>query len=75
MRKKVLTGSVLVAVCCAEISKIPGVVKADGVTGPYDVIVHVQAEDTEQLLLVTANVHSAEGVTRVSSTPIAHVPG
>jgi DNA-binding Lrp family transcriptional regulator len=57
-----------------SISKIPGVVSAEDVTGPYDVIVRAEAEDVDQLgRLVVAQVQGVNGITRTLTCPVVHL--
>ena len=47
------------------IAGLPGVVSAESVTGPYDVIVRAQAETVDDLgRLVVAQVQTVPGITR-----------
>ncbi|MFJ9566488.1 Lrp/AsnC family transcriptional regulator [Streptomyces fuscichromogenes] len=56
------------------ISKIPGVMQAEDVTGPYDVIVRAQAETVDELgRLVVARVQQVEGITRTLTCPVVHL--
>ncbi|GLF98967.1 Lrp/AsnC family transcriptional regulator [Streptomyces yaizuensis] len=56
------------------IGKIPGVVLAEDVTGPYDVIVRAQAETVDALgRLVVAKVQQVEGITRTLTCPVVHL--
>ncbi|MFB7933532.1 MULTISPECIES: Lrp/AsnC family transcriptional regulator [Streptomyces] len=56
------------------ISKIPGVVQAEDVTGPYDVIVRAQADTVDDLgRLVVARVQQVDGITRTLTCPIVHI--
>ncbi|MER7835165.1 Lrp/AsnC family transcriptional regulator [Streptomyces sp. NPDC054813] len=56
------------------ISKIPGVIQAEDVTGPYDVIVRAQAETVDELgRLVVARVQQVEGITRTLTCPVVHL--
>ena len=56
------------------ISKIPGVVQAEDVTGPYDVIVRAQAETVDELgRLVVARVQQVDGITRTLTCPLVHL--
>jgi DNA-binding Lrp family transcriptional regulator len=58
----------------SHIGKIAGVTKAEDVTGPYDVIVHAQAEDVDELgRLVTAHIQSVPGITRTLTCPVVHI--
>ena len=50
-----------------EIVEIKGVQQAEDVTGPYDVIVRVEARNLDELgKLVVARVQSVNGITRTS---------
>ncbi|VAW07656.1 Transcriptional regulator, AsnC family [hydrothermal vent metagenome] len=50
---------------------IDGVVSAQAVTGPYDVIVETQAEDVDSLgKLVVAKVQAVPGITRTLTCPV-----
>ncbi|GGO93869.1 Lrp/AsnC ligand binding domain-containing protein [Wenjunlia tyrosinilytica] len=56
------------------ISKITGVITAEDVTGPYDVIVRAQAETVDELgQLVVAKVQQVEGITRTLTCPVVHI--
>ncbi|MCX2967486.1 Lrp/AsnC ligand binding domain-containing protein [Streptomyces sp. TRM70308] len=58
----------------AVISELPGVVQADDVTGPYDVIVRAQAETVDELgRLVVAEVQRVDGITRTLTCPVVHL--
>lgn len=62
------------AAVAAEISRLDGVVSAEDVTGPYDVIVRAQAEDVDQLgQLVVARVQGVNGITRTLTCPVVHL--
>ncbi|GAA4559243.1 Lrp/AsnC ligand binding domain-containing protein [Pseudonocardia xishanensis] len=55
----------------AEIGAIPGVVSAEDVTGPYDVIVRAEAADVDELgQLVVARVQGILGITRTLTCPV-----
>ena len=57
-----------------EIGKIPGVVQAEDVTGPYDVIVRAQADTVDDLgRLVVAKVQQVDGITRTLTCPVVHL--
>jgi DNA-binding Lrp family transcriptional regulator len=48
-----------------ELERIPGVVSSDPVTGPYDVVVRVQASDLDDLgRVVAVDVQGIDGITR-----------
>ncbi|MFM9443442.1 Lrp/AsnC family transcriptional regulator [Streptomyces acidiscabies] len=56
------------------ISAIPGVVQAEDVTGPYDVIVRAQADTVDDLgRMVVAKVQQVEGITRTLTCPVVHL--
>jgi DNA-binding Lrp family transcriptional regulator len=53
---------------------IPGVVGADDVTGPYDVIVRAGAESVDELgRLVVSRVQMIEGITRTLTCPVVNL--
>lgn len=57
-----------------KIAQIAGVTQADGVTGPYDVIVRAQAENVDELgKLVTAHIQAVGGITRTLTCPVVHI--
>lgn len=56
------------------VSRIPGVIRAEDVTGPYDVIVRAEAETVDDLgRLVVARVQRVEGITRTLTCPVVHI--
>jgi DNA-binding Lrp family transcriptional regulator len=56
------------------ISKIEGVIQAEDVTGPYDVIVRAQADTVDELgRMVVAKVQQADGITRTLTCPVVHI--
>jgi DNA-binding Lrp family transcriptional regulator len=56
------------------ITGIPGVLLAEDVTGPYDVIVRAEAETVDELgRLVVAKVQQVDGITRTLTCPIVHI--
>ena len=62
------------AAVAAEIAGIAGVISAEDVTGPYDVIVRAEAEDVNRLgQLVVARVQSVGGITRTLTCPVVHL--
>ena len=53
---------------------IPGVVGADDVTGPYDVIVRAGAESVDELgRMVVSKVQMIEGITRTLTCPVVNL--
>jgi DNA-binding Lrp family transcriptional regulator len=62
------------AAVAAEIAGIGGVLSAEDVTGPYDVIVRAEADDVDKLgQLVVARVQGVGGITRTLTCPIVHL--
>lgn len=58
----------------AKIRGIEGVVRADDVTGPYDVIVQAQADDVDALgSLVVARIQRLNGIARTLTCPIVNI--
>ncbi|MBW1598151.1 Lrp/AsnC family transcriptional regulator [Streptomyces sp. JJ38] len=56
------------------IGEIPGVVQAEDVTGPYDVIVRAQADTVDELgKLVVARIQQVDGITRTLTCPVVHL--
>jgi DNA-binding Lrp family transcriptional regulator len=53
---------------------IEGVVSADSVTGPYDVIVDTQADTLDDLgKLVVSQIQAVEGITRTFTCPVVNL--
>ncbi|MFC5906787.1 Lrp/AsnC family transcriptional regulator [Streptacidiphilus monticola] len=63
------------ATAVAEIiSSIPGVLTAEDVTGPYDVIVRAEADTVDDLgRMVVAQVQKVDGITRTLTCPVVHL--
>jgi DNA-binding Lrp family transcriptional regulator len=58
----------------AEATRIPGVLAADDVTGPYDVIVRATAPNIDDLgRLVVSRVQAISGITRTLTCPVVKV--
>jgi DNA-binding Lrp family transcriptional regulator len=58
----------------AATGSIPGVISAEDVTGPYDVIVRAEADTVDNLgNLVVAQVQSVPGITRTLTCPVVHL--
>ena len=56
------------------IGKIPGVIQAEDVTGPCDVIVRAQADTVDDLgRMVVAKVQQVDGITRTLTCPVVHL--
>jgi DNA-binding Lrp family transcriptional regulator len=57
-----------------EIRTITGVLSAEDVTGPYDVIVRAESDDVDKLgELVVAQVQQVSGITRTLTCPVVNV--
>ncbi|MCI0386494.1 Lrp/AsnC family transcriptional regulator [Streptomyces sp. CNQ085] len=56
------------------VGAIPGVVRAEDVTGPYDVIVRAEAGTVDDLgRMVVARIQHVEGITRTLTCPVVHL--
>jgi DNA-binding Lrp family transcriptional regulator len=54
-----------------EASRIPGVISADHVTGPYDVIARVEASSLEDVMgSVVRVIQALDGITRTMTCPV-----
>ena len=57
-----------------RITDIKGVILAEDVTGPYDVIARVEASTVDELgKLVIAKIQDVEGITRTLTCTVVHV--
>jgi DNA-binding Lrp family transcriptional regulator len=62
------------ATVAAAIAELEGVTQAEGVTGPYDVIVRAEATNVDELgKLVVAKVQAVAGITRTVSCTVVHL--
>ncbi|HEU5082648.1 MAG TPA: Lrp/AsnC ligand binding domain-containing protein [Acidimicrobiales bacterium] len=53
---------------------IPGVIAAEDVTGPYDVIARAEADDVDQLgRMVVSKVQLINGITRTLTCPVVRL--
>ncbi|HET6811315.1 MAG TPA: Lrp/AsnC ligand binding domain-containing protein [Acidimicrobiales bacterium] len=58
----------------SEVSGIPGVVSAEDVTGPYDVIVRAEADSVDELgRMVVSKVQMVNGITRTLTCPVVNL--
>ncbi|GGJ76401.1 AsnC family transcriptional regulator [Pilimelia anulata] len=58
----------------AAISDVPGVVRVDTVTGPYDIVVLGAAEDLDTLgRQVVGRVRAIAGITRTTTCPVVNL--
>jgi DNA-binding Lrp family transcriptional regulator len=54
--------------------KITGVLSADDVTGPYDVIVKTEAPTLDELgKMVVSQIQAVEGITRTFTCPVVNL--
>lgn len=68
------TGVKQAADVAETIRGIPGVVSAEDVTGPYDVVVRAEANSVDELgKLVVARVQAVEGISRTLTCPIVNL--
>jgi DNA-binding Lrp family transcriptional regulator len=57
-----------------ELSRIVGVLVADGVTGPYDVIARAEAPSMNELgRMVVRDMQQIEGITRTITCPVVTI--
>ncbi len=62
------------AAVAATIADIDGVVLAEDVTGPYDVIARVEASTVDELgKLVISRIQDTDGITRTLTCTVVHV--
>jgi DNA-binding Lrp family transcriptional regulator len=58
----------------SAIAAIPGVVSAEDVTGPYDIIVRVEAPGMDELgREVLSAIQQVGGITRTLTCPVVHL--
>jgi DNA-binding Lrp family transcriptional regulator len=58
----------------SEVRALSGVVAADDVTGPYDVIVSTQADTMDELgKMVVSQIQAVEGITRTLTCPVVQL--
>ena len=56
------------------IGELAGVLTAEDVTGPYDVIVRAQGETVDDLTrLVLSRIHQVDGITRTLTCPVVRL--
>ncbi|WP_329455443.1 Lrp/AsnC family transcriptional regulator [Streptomyces sp. NBC_01497] len=56
------------------VSALDGVIQAEDVTGPYDVIVRAQADTVDELgRMVVARIQRVDGITRTLTCPVVHL--
>lgn len=56
------------------VASLAGVVAAEGVTGPYDVIVRAEADTVDELgQMVVGRIQLIEGITRTVTCPVVNL--
>ena len=62
------------AAVATEVRELPGVIAADDVTGPYDVVVRVEADSMDDLgRLVVSRVQMLGGITKTTTMPVVNL--
>ena len=57
-----------------EIQGIDGIVSAENVTGPYDVIVRAEADSVDELgRMVVSEMQLIDGITRTTTCQVVHL--
>lgn len=57
-----------------QVAQVKGIVEAEDVTGPYDVIARAEARNVDELgKLVVARVQVLDGITRTLTCPVVHI--
>ncbi|MGH9024124.1 MAG: Lrp/AsnC ligand binding domain-containing protein [Acidimicrobiia bacterium] len=57
-----------------EVRKIDGVISADDVTGPYDVIVTAESDGVDELgRMVVSRIQHVDGITRTLTCPVVNL--
>ncbi len=57
-----------------QVGAVEGVVQADGVTGPYDVIARAEAASMNELgRMVVRDIQQIEGITRTITCPVVKI--
>ncbi|HUG84693.1 MAG TPA: Lrp/AsnC ligand binding domain-containing protein [Euzebya sp.] len=70
----ILTDVGRAAQVAAAVAEIEGVLAADDVTGPSDVVVRAQATDVDELgRMVVAKIQAIEGIERTLTCPVVHL--
>jgi DNA-binding Lrp family transcriptional regulator len=62
------------ATVASEVRAVEGVVSAEDVTGPYDVIAKAEAPTVDELgRMVVSKVQMIDGITRTLTCPVVHI--
>ncbi len=58
----------------AAVKEIPGVTRAVVLTGPYDLLAHVEAIDVDSLgKLAVSEIQAVDGIVRTVTCPVVHL--
>ena len=58
----------------SEVRAVEGVISAEDVTGPYDVIAKAEAPTVDELgRMVVSKVQMIDGITRTLTCPVVHI--
>ena len=58
----------------AAVKEIPGVTRAVVLTGPYDLLAHVEAIDVDSLgQLAVGEIQAVDGIVRTVTCPVVHL--
>ncbi len=58
----------------SQVGAVPGVVSAEDVTGPYDVIARAESASMDDLgRMVVSRVQMIDGITRTLTCPVVHL--
>ena len=58
----------------SEVGEIAGVVSAEDVTGPYDVIARAESDTVDELgKMVVSRVQMIDGITKTTTMPVVHL--
>ncbi len=62
------------ALVATEVRGLDGVIAADDVTGPYDVIARAEAESVDELgRMVVSHIQRIDGITRTITCPVVNL--
>jgi DNA-binding Lrp family transcriptional regulator len=62
------------ATVAAQVRELAGVIAADDVTGPYDVVVQAEAASVDELgRMVVSRLQMIEGITRTLTCPVVNL--
>ena len=58
----------------SAITDVPGIVRVDAVTGPYDVVVLTEAHSVDELgKMIVSKVQAVPGITRTLTCSVVHL--